>query len=895
MPLPPPPPGFTLDTPGASPGRPVIRKGPSPQGMTVQNGYVIDPNTATARKVEGLPPEAVDDEPGVDPTTASFYAQQILAGGQMPALGMGKAAAKARQEIMSEVARLAGAKGLSGTDLAKQVAHYKAGQKQVGTLETQLGTTQQNEQTALLNGQQFMDRSAELPGQTQIPIINSIVQTAQRHLPVPGHNTIAAMDAAWNTFVNEYAKVVSGTPTGGGVLSDSARHEAMKIMQGNYSLSQKQSAFEQMKADMANRLIAMNGTIDQAYDKITEQPGGRADAVVPGTPAEPEVNPIILGGDGENQGQVAPSAPTHGTRSVVDENRRALAEKIAGLMSKGADRNTILAFAQRGDPSLRADVRAWVDDALRFRQKHPGSKFSVDPGVYTSEVPLGVVEQELTRVGQTTGGAGTVNAADALTAGKLGDITGDQEATDRALQVAAAQHPNASLAGTMVGGATASLGGEAALARLGVGAGLGRALVSDAGYGAAAGSRDGLGGAAEGAGIGAVAGLGGNYLGRMGGSSLRGVTAPSVGYIEREIPGAMTIGQAVGQSGRFGKAVKSIEDRLSGLPVVGDAINARRIEGLQKLNVRAFDKALEPIGEKSGKFGEEAVADAQDKVGNAFRTALGGKVANVDHDFIADAQQAKAAINALPPRVAGEVNDGIDNIVKNYIDPQSLSLTGENLQPMLQELRDLKGAYYDSKDPLKKRIGAAIDQFSSGVESMFDRQAPDVMPAYKAAKKAQQRLYTLQDAVLRAKSSSKDGNALFTTGQLGMADRSSTINYGGKNKAAAGGGEFHDLQRNAQEVLPNKVPDSGTAGRLIVPAALLSAGAGADAEGAGGKGLTLAALISLAYSRAGQRALTAAVLKRGAAAKAAGRAVTQAAPLVGHATGSAASLGSTRD
>jgi hypothetical protein len=40
----------------------------------------------------------------VDDQTATFYAQQMLAGGQMPTLGMGKAAAQARQKILKKVA-----------------------------------------------------------------------------------------------------------------------------------------------------------------------------------------------------------------------------------------------------------------------------------------------------------------------------------------------------------------------------------------------------------------------------------------------------------------------------------------------------------------------------------------------------------------------------------------------------------------------------------------------------------------------------------------------------------------------------------------------------------------------------------------------------------------------
>lgn len=173
------------------------------------------------------------------------------------------------------------------------------------------------------------------------------------------------------------------------------------------------------------------------------------------------------------------------------------------------------------------------------------------------------------------------------------------------------------------------------------------------------------------------------------------------------------------------------------------------------------------------------------------------------------------------------------------------------------------------------------------------------MPAYDAAKKAFKRLSTLEDAVLRAKQT----GGVFSPAQLGMADRASTVKFGGKHAAAAGKGEFHEFQRNMQEVLPNKVPDSGSAGRaalLLAPSALAGAGAGVgaaagDTGGGATTGLTLGTLLALAYSRAGQRALTASVLNRPNAARAAGSAVRKGAPLVGHAVGIQASIGGPRE
>jgi hypothetical protein len=46
----------------------------------------------------------------------------------------------------------------------------------------------------------------------------------------------------------------------------------MDIMRGNYSVHQKEAAFKQMQADMANRLAAIKGSIAEGYKNLTKQP-----------------------------------------------------------------------------------------------------------------------------------------------------------------------------------------------------------------------------------------------------------------------------------------------------------------------------------------------------------------------------------------------------------------------------------------------------------------------------------------------------------------------------------------------------------------------------------------------------------------------------------------------
>lgn len=156
---------------------------------------------------------------------------------------------------------------------------------------------------------------------------------------------------------------------------------------------------------------------------------------------------------------------------------------------------------------------------------------------------------------------------------------------------------------------------------------------------------------------------------------------------------------------------------------------------------------------------------------------------------------------------------------------------------------------------------------------MFKRQAPDVVPKYNAAKTAYRRLSILADATLKGKN---QPDSMFTPAQLNASDAANAAKYEGKISAAGGERQFREFGEAAQAVLPNKVPDSGTAGRLLATGAgiggaigLGSGATGGDpvngpsagdivggASGGAGTGLALSALLVGAYSKAGQRLLT---------------------------------------
>jgi len=232
-------------------------------------GYEADPaHPGTLKPIPGGPADTSTD--AMDDGTVNFYAQEILAGTPMSqlAFGMGKAAAQNRRQVMEKVAQLAGAEGLSGRDLAVQIAHYKAGMKNVSNLETQLGAVQGNELTFAKNASQVAQLASQLSGQTNYRALNTPVQT---YLRQTGDPTIAKLDVAIKTAANEYARLVTASPTGTGTLTDSARDEYQNVIQGNFPVQQKLAALQQMAIDARNRSSSLRENLQGAYSHLTDR------------------------------------------------------------------------------------------------------------------------------------------------------------------------------------------------------------------------------------------------------------------------------------------------------------------------------------------------------------------------------------------------------------------------------------------------------------------------------------------------------------------------------------------------------------------------------------------------------------------------------------------------
>lgn len=564
-----------------------------------------------------------------------------------------------------------------------------------------------------------------------------------------------------------------------------------------------------------------------------------------------------------------PSLSNDGTTTVPDPTKAGVAARMNRLLKSGASDEEVMGYAQQ----VGADP-ASVEAALSFRRANPGYRGNYD----TRDLELttrrqGFVEGLANDVVQSPLGTAGVMATDAILGNNLDSFSANPELARAGLSGLEMQSPTASFLGTVGGGAVAAGGIQAGLGRL-AGAGTGFAanalrnpITADALYGAFSGAGASDGDRATGAALGTGAGIGGGMFGRglarAGGNALTGVRNAAVDELRtRGIP--LTVGQALGGT------AKRVEDAMTSVPGIGDMVNARRSEGLQAFNRSAFDEALAPINANTGgEVAERGVSLARNAVSNAYRTALDGVTVQADQPFVTDMRGVFARADALPstadisPETARFT---LDNRVGALFDPNG-SLTGRNFQQSLRGLR--RDASNVRSRPLGYDFGNVTGAAEDALTGMVQRQAPDVVPQLDAANQAYGRVGIVRDAVNAARNGSRSGEGgMFMPSQLADAASRNARKFGGTQ--ATPDQPFYTLNEAARDVLPSRLPDSGTANRLAtiaLPGALAGSGAGigyvgGDTQTGAGAGLGAAALLAAGGTRAGQRALTAALLDR---------------------------------
>lgn len=554
-----------------------------------------------------------------------------------------------------------------------------------------------------------------------------------------------------------------------------------------------------------------------------------------------------------------------GFRTVNDQ---ALADEAWKMWKSGKSLNDINAMIQAKYPGTQSIVPN--AETFEYARTHP----DWNPFSATRQVPL-------SRRQSATGSAPAAALAGALNMGSLGGV---QALAPEQYAAISAANPGSTMGGEVLGaiGGTQGIGmlGRGIMQRLapqtlggGSMARFGRNLATDMTYGA------GYGGVTEGDPLGgALAAGAGSALGQGAGTVLGKAAAglkvdPAADVLAKYGIDDMTVAQ------RLGGIPKSMEDRVaSTMPIVGDMVNARRLEGLQKFNQAAFNEAGAPIGAATRNIGEQGVDDLRNAAGGAYDQAVQGTQVSLDPQFVADIQAARQVGKALPPDLAAKFELAMQNRVRPAVDTGQI--TGEQYQQAMRGLKGYKGEH--TKSGFEGDYRDAISAAQNALKGQMMRGGGEqVVSGLGKADEAYRMTKVLEDAVRRARNGTRSGEVqTFMPSQLNDAATANARKFPGPRP-------FAELADAGQKVLPSAIPDSGTAGRLAqlaLPGALGGGGyALGGPEGAAGT-LGVVGLLAALSTKSGQKALGKLLIDRPEKLKKLGAVVNKKKGLFGSAT-----------
>ena len=317
----------------------------------------------------------------------------------------------------------------------------------------------------------------------------------------------------------------------------------------------------------------------------------------------------------------------------------------------------------------------------------------------------------------------------------------------------------------------------------------------------------------------------------------------------------ITPGQALG--GGIGRA----EEKLASIPVIGDKIAARRGEAVKEWNRAMINKAGSAIGFKTDKTGVDAITELDDAVSAAYKKAIDAAPSvQVDEPFVQSLQNIRqmAATQAFPEASQKAVDLNIQRMISGI--EQNGKLLPETWKKIDSELGQ---TIRKAKDP---QFQDAIRELQRQWRDVAGRSNPKQRQLFKSADDAYSGLERLTKATYR--SAGEMGE--FTPAQMFGVAKQSASKTGLRQQTAP----FLRESMEAQQILGNKVPNSGTFDRAILPAIL-----------AGGFVDPMTALMvgtgASVYTRPGSKLITEAVTRRPESAQAIAKALRAASPAAG--------------
>lgn len=304
-------------------------------------------------------------------------------------------------------------------------------------------------------------------------------------------------------------------------------------------------------------------------------------------------------------------------------------------------------------------------------------------------------------------------------------------------------------------------------------------------------------------------------------------TSPEIQLLQKEgIP--TTLGQTLG-----GRA-QTTESKMTSVIGMGDLIASKQSQGIDALNVAAYNRALKPIGAKSsGNVGFKGVEEVHKKLSEKYADLTGKMNFKPDPQFAQDLTKIRSMVDELPEQYAGMYDKMVNRIIASRATPQG-NMSGETLKSVESELTKQINKLRSGQPSYEHiEVADALEAAQKSIRDNLARQSPEWAKELSKVNEGWANYAIIRDAASTA--TGRKGGA-FTPANLASAVSSNAKKMSGqaagRGKISEGRALMQDLSSAAENRLAPAYPDSGTAGRIIPSAlALGAAGGGAAATG----------------------------------------------------------------
>jgi hypothetical protein len=307
----------------------------------------------------------------------------------------------------------------------------------------------------------------------------------------------------------------------------------------------------------------------------------------------------------------------------------------------------------------------------------------------------------------------------------------------------------------------------------------------------------------------------------------------------------------------MGGAVRNIEDKLTSVPLLGDAINYSRKKGIEEFNKAAYGEVLKPIGGKVPNVtGREGIEAVEKQLNNAYDKILPNITFQATPQFNANMANLRSMVGGLGQNAQTLFNSKIDNIIGSKLAPKTGMMDGIAFKQAESELGTLAKNYRSSPLASEKELGDAFLQAQAELRNALKSTDPKVQAELGNINKGWANFTRLQTAGAKANTAE-----MFTPSQLAQAVRQGDTSVR-KGAVARGNALMQDLSDAGVNVLPSKTPDSGTAGRLAAMGLIGGGAYGAQQGYITPEMLAIGGAAALPYLPGARKVMTSALTRR---------------------------------